>query len=170
MPWEAGTRPQGHELAATATRTAHAHPVHRSAANAADPADSAAAAANPNPNPPATVPPAVPATDDDADNTLVSTHPAPTTAILAAAPPEKRRRCCLGEPLFLLVSRLQPELAGKITGMLLDERASTEVLNLLESPESLSAKVDEAMAVLRQHGVHPTDGRLYATPSLHTGA
>jgi polyadenylate-binding protein len=79
-----------------------------------------------------------------------------TTAILAAAPPEQQKQI-LGERLFPLVSRLQPELAGKITGMLL-EMDNTELLNLLESPESLSAKVDEAMAVLRQHGVLPTDG------------
>jgi polyadenylate-binding protein len=58
----------------------------------------------------------------------------------------------LGERLFPLVHQKQPELAGKITGMLL-EMDNTELLNLLESPDSLASKVDEAMAVLRQHGV-----------------
>eukprot|EP00854_Cymbomonas_tetramitiformis_P019683 gene19683-23544_t len=72
-----------------------------------------------------------------------------TTATLAAAPPEQQKQM-LGERLFPLVQRLQPELAGKITGMLL-EMDNSELLLLLESPESLSAKVDEAMAVLRQH-------------------
>lgn len=76
-----------------------------------------------------------------------------TTATLAAAPPEQQKQM-LGERLFPLVQRLQPELAGKITGMLL-EMDNSELLLLLESPESLSAKVDEAMAVLRQHGVLP---------------
>lgn len=38
-----------------------------------------------------------------------------TTAMLAAAPPEQQKQM-LGERLFPLVQRLQPELAGKITG------------------------------------------------------
>jgi len=76
-----------------------------------------------------------------------------TTATLAAAAPEQQKQM-LGERLFPLVQRLQPELAGKITGMFL-EMDNTELLLLLESPESLMAKVDEAMLVLRQHGVLP---------------
>ena len=40
-----------------------------------------------------------------------------TTAMLAAADPEQQKQM-LGERLFPLVSRLQPELAGKITGQL----------------------------------------------------
>lgn len=79
-----------------------------------------------------------------------------TTAHLAAAQPEMQKQI-LGERLFPLVHRLQPEMAGKITGMLL-EMDNTELLNLLESPDSLSSKVDEAMAVLRQHGVLPEEG------------
>lgn len=43
---------------------------------------------------------------------------------------------------------LQPELAAKITGMLL-EMDNTELLLLLESPESLAAKVEEAVQVLK---------------------
>lgn len=73
-----------------------------------------------------------------------------TTATLSAASPETQKQM-LGERLFPLVQRLQPDLAGKITGMLL-EMDNTELLLLLESPESLLAKVDEALAVLRQHG------------------
>ena len=48
----------------------------------------------------------------------------------------------------------QPELAGKITGMLL-EMDNSELLLLLESPEALEAKVDEAIQVLKQHNVLP---------------
>lgn len=52
----------------------------------------------------------------------------------------------IGERLFPLVSKLQPKLAGKITGMLL-EMDNAELLNLLESSDALQAKVEEAIAV-----------------------
>ena len=54
----------------------------------------------------------------------------------------------LGENLYPLVMQLEPDHAAKLTGMLL-EMDQTEVLHLLESPESLKAKVAEAMEVLR---------------------
>ncbi|KAL0348343.1 UNVERIFIED_CONTAM: Polyadenylate-binding protein 2 [Sesamum angustifolium] len=53
----------------------------------------------------------------------------------------------LGESLYPLVEQLEHEMA-KVTGMLL-EMDQTEVLHLLESPESLRAKVEEAMEVLK---------------------
>lgn len=43
---------------------------------------------------------------------------------------------------------MQPDLASKITGMLL-EMDNSELLLLLESPESLAAKVGEAVQVLK---------------------
>ena len=46
----------------------------------------------------------------------------------------------LGERLFPLIKNMQPESAGKITGMLL-EIDNTELLHMLESRESLKAKV-----------------------------
>lgn len=54
----------------------------------------------------------------------------------------------LGESLYPLVDQLEHDNAAKVTGMLL-EMDQTEVLHLLESPESLKAKVEEAMEVLR---------------------
>ena len=56
----------------------------------------------------------------------------------------------LGEKLFPLVQRLQPALAPKITGMLL-ELDDSELLLLLESPDALAAKVDEALTVLLRY-------------------
>ena len=70
-------------------------------------------------------------------------------ATLAAAPPEEQKRL-LGERLFPLIQTVQPHLAGKITGMLL-EMDNGELLHLLESPESLDAKIREAVDVLAQH-------------------
>lgn len=76
-----------------------------------------------------------------------------TAATLAAAAPEQQKQL-LGEHLFPQVANFQPDLAGKITGMLL-EMDNSELLLLIESPEALEAKVDEAVAVLQQHNAIP---------------
>jgi polyadenylate-binding protein len=46
-------------------------------------------------------------------------------------------------------SSSQPDLAGKITGMLL-EMDNAELLHLLEAPDSMAAKVNEALSVLQE--------------------
>jgi polyadenylate-binding protein len=73
-------------------------------------------------------------------------------AALASALPEQQKQM-LGERLFPLVRTREPELAGKITGMLL-EMDNGELLHLLESPDALSAKVNEAVSVLHKHMAH----------------
>jgi polyadenylate-binding protein len=72
-----------------------------------------------------------------------------TPAALANATPQEQKQM-LGERLFPLIQPMQPDLAGKITGMLL-EIDNTELLHMLESRESLKAKVEEAIAVLQAH-------------------
>lgn len=57
-----------------------------------------------------------------------------------------------GARLFDLVQQVVPpeNAPAKVTGMLLelDER---EILHLLDSPEALRLKVDEAVSILAQH-------------------
>mmetsp|Transcript_120186 Transcript_120186/g.351239 ORF Transcript_120186/g.351239 Transcript_120186/m.351239 type:complete len:161 (+) Transcript_120186:2-484(+) len=65
---------------------------------------------------------------------------------LAAAPPPVQKQM-IGEKLYPAIAKLQPELAGKITGMML-EMDNSELLILLESEPQLKNKVDEALRVL----------------------
>ncbi|KAK3902280.1 hypothetical protein C8A05DRAFT_15650 [Staphylotrichum tortipilum] len=68
---------------------------------------------------------------------------------LAAAGTQQQKQI-LGENLFPKIQALQPELAGKITGMLL-EMDNNELVNLLEDEGALVAKVNEAMAVYDEY-------------------
>merc|ERR1712063_121233 len=67
-------------------------------------------------------------------------------ATLAAAPPSVQKQM-IGEKLFPAVNKINPSLAGKITGMML-EMDNSELLILLESEAQLKNKVDEAVRVL----------------------
>ena len=59
--------------------------------------------------------------------------------MLAAAPPQEQKQM-LGERLFPLIQRMFPDLAGKITGMLL-EIDNAELVHMLEDQNSLKGKV-----------------------------
>lgn len=50
----------------------------------------------------------------------------------------------------IIILRAQPELAGKITGMLL-EMDNPELIHLIEEPEALTNKVNEALTVLHDY-------------------
>lgn len=78
-----------------------------------------------------------------------------TASALASASPEMQKNM-IGERLFPLIHQSQPELAGKITGMLL-EMDNSELLHLLESPEALQAKITEALEVLDAHNTDDTN-------------
>ena len=68
---------------------------------------------------------------------------------LASAPPQQQKNI-LGERLYPLIYVHQPVQAGKITGMLL-EMDNAELLNLIESPDALTQKIEEALVVLKNH-------------------
>jgi len=70
-----------------------------------------------------------------------------TAATLMSAPPGMQKQM-LGERLYPLVARMEGDLAGKITGMLL-ECDNTECLHLLENEPRLRQKVEEAVRVLQ---------------------
>lgn len=57
-----------------------------------------------------------------------------------SSPPPPAPSFLPGERLFPLIQNMHSDLAGKITGMLL-EIDNSELLHMLESPESLRSKV-----------------------------
>jgi len=69
-------------------------------------------------------------------------------AILSSASPMEQKQM-LGEVIYMRIVPSQPELAGKITGMLL-EMDNAELLHLLENPDAMGSKVSEALAVLQE--------------------
>jgi hypothetical protein len=69
-----------------------------------------------------------------------------TPAVLANAGPQEQKQM-LGEALYPKIYQSQPDLAGKITGMLL-EMDSSELLYLLENEEALGAKMHIALLPL----------------------
>jgi len=78
----------------------------------------------------------------------VSAGPAPTEG--------KDHKNLIGEQLFpritsVLRNQGHEDLAGKITGMILESMDVPELMQLLESQEALSMKVDEGLQVLEKH-------------------
>jgi len=67
-------------------------------------------------------------------------------AALAAAPPAVQKQM-IGEKLYPMIAKVHPDMAGKVTGMML-EMDNSELLMLLESPAQFTAKVNEALIVL----------------------
>jgi len=81
--------------------------------------------------------------------------PEPLTAAALANASEDQQKNMIGERLYPLIHAAKPDLAGKITGMLL-EMDNPELLHLLESPDALQAKITEALQVLEAHQAQQT--------------
>jgi len=71
-------------------------------------------------------------------------------AMLAQASPEQQKQM-LGERLYMLIIPTQPQLAGKITGMLLEGLDTAELLGLIDSPVALDEKIKLALEALQRH-------------------
>ncbi|KAJ4414457.1 Protein phosphatase PP2A regulatory subunit B [Neurospora sp. IMI 360204] len=80
-------------------------------------------------------------------------------AQLATTQDPQAQKQIIGENLFPKIQAIQPALAGKITGMLL-EMENAELINLFEDDNALNVKVQEALAVydeyLKTQGQQPT--------------
>ena len=75
--------------------------------------------------------------------------PVINSAMLASMPMDQQKRF-LGENLFHMVqTHSSAQYAGKVTGMLL-EMDNAELLHLLESPETLKERVDEAVSAINK--------------------
>lgn len=77
-----------------------------------------------------------------------------TVQLLSQFPPDQQRNI-VGERIYPLIAKMQPELAGKITGMLLDSFYTEEMLQLIDNSEALYAKVQEAVDVLKANEIQP---------------
>ncbi len=81
------------------------------------------------------------------NNTAAAIPPLPTPSELAAQTPEDTKHV-LGDRIYHLVAESQPDLAGKITGMLLDSMDNAELIHLIEDTAALATKINEALEVL----------------------
>jgi len=126
-PNGAGPRPAGQAPPQGRPAAAPATPGRGAAPQAAAPKSSSAAA------------PTAPASD------LPSVNPTDLAGL-----PHAEQKQVLGEAIYMRIANTQPDLAGKITGMLL-EMENEELLQLLESQEAMNGKVNEALAVLQEY-------------------
>lgn len=76
-----------------------------------------------------------------------------TASMLSGAQPQEQKQM-LGERLYPHIQQMYPDLAGKITGMLLEIENSEllAMLDFVQNPGLLKEKVTEAVTVLSQHG------------------
>lgn len=76
--------------------------------------------------------------------------PSAFAQMIATLAPEDQKRLC-GEKIYPIIHKTQPALAGKITGMILESSYVDHLVHLIEDPEALNEKVNEALNVLKDH-------------------
>ncbi|VDD75608.1 unnamed protein product [Mesocestoides corti] len=79
---------------------------------------------------------------------------------------EQDQKQMLGEQIFRKVEKINSDLAGKITGMLIGMDA-TELVRMLESDDILHEKVQEGIAVLEKRATNPPNGSVENAPVSH---
>jgi len=79
-----------------------------------------------------------------------SIPPSAFAQMLAPLSPEDQKRLC-GEKIYPIIAKSQPNLAGKITGMILESAYVEELVRLIEDTEALNEKISEALKVLKEH-------------------
>eukprot|EP01119_Soliformovum_irregulare_P002645 TRINITY_DN1289_c0_g1_i1.p1 TRINITY_DN1289_c0_g1~~TRINITY_DN1289_c0_g1_i1.p1 ORF type:complete len:606 (+),score=177.56 TRINITY_DN1289_c0_g1_i1:88-1905(+) len=86
-----------------------------------------------------------------------------TPQMLAEYPiPDQKRM--IGERLYTLIHKTQGNLTGKITGMILEsysfqhETELEEMIHLIENPDALADKVNQALKVLKEHSDKAQEG------------
>jgi len=55
----------------------------------------------------------------------------------------------VGEHIYSYIAKVQPTLAGKITGMLIESLEIRELFMMVQTPAILDGKINEALAVLQ---------------------
>ena len=65
--------------------------------------------------------------------------------------PIEKQKNELGNHLYKIIQNQHPDLAPKLTGMLLDGRTSEELVQRLKSPAFLQEDIDEAVRVLTEY-------------------
>lgn len=91
--------------------------------------------------------------DEPAAAVTSAGHPSafasPLLTSLASLTPEDQKNE-LGERLYILIQRVDPAQAAKLTGMFL-EMENADIVDLLNSPDALREKIKEAQDVLTGH-------------------
>jgi len=64
------------------------------------------------------------------------------------------QKTILGDQLYPIIEKHTPELAGKITGMILESSTNEEMIELINNSAAMFAKVEEAVKVLREYEKH----------------
>jgi len=87
------------------------------------------------------------------------TQPVPPPNMPDQIQPQVPDKQLLGEQIYVQLQSFLKQmgeddnLAGKITGMFLESMALPDLLDLIDSPQNLQRNLNEALKILKQHGI-----------------